>query len=162
METASFKKISEAKPYRLEIDIEKLECVGHVQKRCVTRLRKTINVKGKKLDDGKGIGGAGRLTKKKIAILQNYFCFSNRQNSKNLERMRADIMAVLYHVASTDENQQQHLCPSISWCKYKLNPDTYKHKHDLPTSVVQFIKSVFEDLSNENLLKKLHAWQNSK
>ena len=68
--------------------------------------------------------------------------------------MRADVMAVLYHVASTDENQQQHLCPSISRCKYKLNPDTYKHKHDLPTSVVQFIKPVFEDLSNGNLLKK--------
>ena len=63
-------------------------------------------------------------------------------------------MAVLYHVASTDENQQQHLCPSISRCKYKLNPDAYKHKHVLPTSVVQFIKPVFEDLSNGNLLKK--------
>ena len=111
-------------------------------------------MKGKKIDDGKGIGGAGRLTKKKIATLQNYFGFSIREDSNNLERMRADVMAVLYHMASTDENQQQHLCPSISRCKYKLNPDTYKHKHDLPNSVVQFIKPVFEDLSNGNLFKK--------
>ena len=68
MGTASFKKISEAKPYGHEIDIEKLECVGHVHKKCVTRLRKIINVKGEKLDDRKGIGGAGRLTKKKFGI----------------------------------------------------------------------------------------------
>ena len=39
-DSASIKKISEANPYRHEIDIEKLECVGHVQKRCGTRLRK--------------------------------------------------------------------------------------------------------------------------
>ncbi|KAK3801342.1 hypothetical protein RRG08_037917 [Elysia crispata] len=52
-DSASFKKISEAKPYGQEIDIEKLKSVRHVQKRCRTRLRKIINVKGKKLDDGK-------------------------------------------------------------------------------------------------------------
>ena len=46
-DSASFKKVSEAKLYGEEIDIEKLECVGHVQKRCGTRLRKIINVKGK-------------------------------------------------------------------------------------------------------------------
>ena len=93
METlASFIMVLAANPYREEIDIEKLECVGHVRKRCGTRLRKIINEnQGKKLDDGKGIGGAGKLTKKKIATLQNYFGFSVRQNSNNLERMRATL-----------------------------------------------------------------------
>ena len=158
-DSASFKKVSDQKPYGEDVEIEKLECVGHVQKRCGTRLRRLINDnKGKKLDDGKGLGGAGRLTKKKIDTLQNYFGFSIRQNSSNLEKMRADVMAVLYHVASTDENSQHHLCPSDSWCKYKMDPDTYKHKHGLPTSVVKFIKPVFEDLSDEKLLRKcLHG-----
>ena len=61
-------------------------------------MRKIINVKGKKLDDGKGIDGTGRLRKKKVATLQNYFGFSIRQNPNNLERMRADVMAVLYQL----------------------------------------------------------------
>ena len=39
-----------------------------------------------------------------------------------------------------------------------MDPDTYKHKHGLPTSVVKFIKPVFEDLSDEKLLRKcLHG-----
>ena len=39
-DSASFIKVLEANPYREEIDIEKLECVIHVQKRCGTRMRK--------------------------------------------------------------------------------------------------------------------------
>ncbi len=64
--------------------IEKLEYVGNVQKRCGTSLRKLKNVsKGKKLSDGKGLGGAGRLTDKLVDTLQNYYRFAIRQNSGN-------------------------------------------------------------------------------
>ena len=47
------------------ITVEKLECVGHVKKRVGSRLR-TLKKKEK------GLGGKGKLTKKKIDKLQNY------------------------------------------------------------------------------------------
>ena len=48
------------------IDVEKLECVGHVQKRVGKHLR---NLK----ESVKGLGGPGKLTDKKIDRLQNYY-----------------------------------------------------------------------------------------
>ncbi|KAK0065704.1 hypothetical protein Bpfe_005137 [Biomphalaria pfeifferi] len=65
-DSSSYKKVVDSKPYG-EKPIEKLECVGQVQKRCGTRPRRLVNDnKGQKLDDGKGISGIGRLTSKKI------------------------------------------------------------------------------------------------
>ncbi len=72
-DSSSFKKVQESRPYGDAI-IQKLECVGHVQKRCGTRLRRLKNSnKGVKLADGKGLAGAGRLTDKCIDTLQNYY-----------------------------------------------------------------------------------------
>jgi hypothetical protein len=54
-DSSSFKTVSENKPYE-DVDIEKLECVGHIQKRVGTRLRNLRkDYKGKKLSDNKGI-----------------------------------------------------------------------------------------------------------
>ncbi|KAK6994189.1 forkhead box protein k1 [Biomphalaria glabrata] len=56
-DSSSYKKVVNSKPYG-EKPIEKLECVGHDQKKCGTRLRQLVNEnKGQKLDDGKGISG---------------------------------------------------------------------------------------------------------
>ncbi|GFY01100.1 uncharacterized protein TNCV_5075671 [Trichonephila clavipes] len=47
------------KPYGDSIEIEKIECVGHVQKRMGSRLRKLKSSLGKKkLSDGKTVGKA--------------------------------------------------------------------------------------------------------
>lgn len=44
-------------------EIEKFECVGDIQKRVGTRLRRLKkDLKGVKLSDDKPIGGKGRLT----------------------------------------------------------------------------------------------------
>uniref|UniRef100_A0A0B7BM11 Mutator-like transposase domain-containing protein n=1 Tax=Arion vulgaris TaxID=1028688 RepID=A0A0B7BM11_9EUPU len=155
-DSASFKKVLETKPYG-NLEVEKLECVGHIQKRCGTRLRKLKNEnKRLKLDDRKGLGGIGRLTDKKIDTLQNYYGFAIRQNPGNLDKMLCDIMAVLPHVGSTDVNPNHGGCPNDSWCKYKLNPE--KYRHGLPQAVMDFIQPVFTDLANEDLLRKcLHG-----
>ncbi len=59
------------------------ECVGHVQKRMGTALRKLKSQKGKKkLMDGKTIGGAGRLTGAKIDKLQVYYGLAIRRPFK--------------------------------------------------------------------------------
>ncbi|GBN45659.1 hypothetical protein AVEN_174604-1 [Araneus ventricosus] len=62
-DASTFKDVCEDKPYGINTTIEKVECVGHVQRRMGTRLRRLKkDMKRKKLADGKTIGGRGRLT----------------------------------------------------------------------------------------------------
>ncbi|GFW19345.1 uncharacterized protein TNCV_256721 [Trichonephila clavipes] len=73
-DTKTFNALSENKPYGDDHLIQKVECVGHVQKRMGTRLRKLKLVYSKKkLSDGKTIGGKGRFTDSlidKLAIMK--------------------------------------------------------------------------------------------
>jgi hypothetical protein len=86
--------------------------VGHIQKRVGSRLRKMKNTKkGAKLSDGKGLSAKGRLTDGKIDILQNYYGLAVRENLNDIDEMANAIKTSLYHVASTEENPQHHLCP---------------------------------------------------
>ncbi len=113
----------------------KLECVGHVQKRVGSRLRKLKNSsKGIKLSDGKGPSGKGRLTDGKIDVLQNYYDLAIRENLQDVQEMVKAVKASLFHVASTDEKPQYHLCPKgkDSWCGYQRNSQSYKHKNGIP------------------------------
>ncbi|GFS27558.1 hypothetical protein ElyMa_005281300 [Elysia marginata] len=151
-DSSSFKKAADSDPY--EETIEKLECVGHVQKRVGSRLRKLKqDKKGKKLEDGKGLAAAGRLTDKKIDSLQNYYGFAIRQNAGNLDGMVAAVEPVLPHIASTDQKPNHDKCPE-NWCKYKQHPKIYKHKHGLSDPVIKVIKPIFKDLAREDLLRK--------
>ena len=73
-DTEAFNKVQQCKPYGKDVPIKKLECVGHIQKRLGTRLRKLRkDYKGKRLNDGKILSGKGRLTDVAINTLQNYF-----------------------------------------------------------------------------------------
>ena len=160
-DSAAYKKVCEAQPYGPDVKIEKLECVGHVQKRCGSRLRRMKNEnKHVKLADKKGLGGAGRLTDKKVDTLQNYVGFAIRSNANNLQGMKASVSAVLDHIASTDQNPMHQNCPDgdDTWCKFKLDPQNYKHRHGLPLTIRDFIRPVFKDLASEELLSKcLHG-----
>ncbi|GFT74880.1 uncharacterized protein TNCV_1673431 [Trichonephila clavipes] len=85
-----------------------MECVGHVQKRMGSRLRKLKSSLGKKkLFDGKTIGGKGRLTDVVINRLTTFYGNAIRGNPKNVHEMRQAIWAVWAHTASTDE-QPKH------------------------------------------------------
>ena len=68
------------------ITTEKLECVGHVQKRVGTRLRNL-----KKTE--KNIGGKGKLTDKIIDRLQNYYGIAIRSNVGDAKAMKDAIYA---------------------------------------------------------------------
>ena len=111
--------------------------------------------KGFKLDDGKILGGKGRLTGRKIDVLQNYYGLAVRENLNDVEEME-EIEASLFHFASTNKNPQHHFCPDgeNSWCGYKRDQSTYQHKNGIPKCIVDFIKPVFDDLSNKELLRK--------
>ena len=60
-------------------NVEKLECIGHIQKRVGGRLRKLKQSCKENLDGGKKLGGAGRLREKDINKLQNYYGIAIRQ-----------------------------------------------------------------------------------
>jgi hypothetical protein len=157
-----FSSVVESKPYGSTFNIEKLECVGHVQKRMGGRLRKLRkDLKGQKLSDGLKIGGKkGRLTDSVIDSLQNYYGLAIRRNKNDLEKMKKDVWATLFHKASTDDNPQHQLCDEV-WCKYKQatkENKTYKHNNSLDKVIIDVIKPVFRDLANTKLLEKcLHG-----
>ena len=93
--------------------VEKKECVGHVQKRLGTALRKLKK-------ETKGLGGKGKLTDNMIDKLQNYYGIAIRSNSGNLKAMESDVVASLWHRASNDKKPLHTHCPDgkDSWCGY--------------------------------------------
>ena len=156
-DSSTYNTIVDKKPYGEDCIPKKLECIGHVQKRVGSRLRKMKNTKkGIKVSDGKGLSGKGRLTDGKIDILQNYYGLAVRENLNDIDEMANAIKASLYHVASTEENPQHHLCPDgeDSWCGYKRESETYQHKNGIPGCIVELIEPIFDSLSDPSLLEK--------
>ncbi len=103
-DSATYQTVSDAKPYDETVQILKKECVGHVQNRLGTRLRK-LKVSRKKLAHAKGIGGRGRLTDKMRDTMQNYYGLAIRQNKNSIDGMTNDVKAGLYHLASSEETR---------------------------------------------------------
>ena len=144
-----------------DIEVKKLECVGHVQIRVGCRLR---NLKKK----DKGLGGKGKLTDCIIDKLQNFYGIAIRSNKNNLKAMQAAIEATLFHIASSKENNLHYPhCPTglDSWCKYNKDradsTSTYKPGLGLPISIVLKLKPIFKELTHEDLLINV-PWPNSK
>lgn len=150
-DSSSYKAVLDSQPN--DCDIEKLECVGHVQKRVGTRLRK--------LKKEKKIGGAGKLTEAIIDTLQNYFGFAIRQNAGNLNAMLQNTEATLYHIASTDAEPNHIMCPMDSWCGWYNDPVDYKQRHGLPKEIVEMIEPIYKDLCDE-FVEEMPPWKNTK
>ncbi|GFU73356.1 uncharacterized protein TNCV_4731731 [Trichonephila clavipes] len=162
-DTKTFNALSKHKPYGDDHLIQKIECVGHVQKRMGTRLRKLKLVYSKKkLSDGKTIGGKGRLTDSLIDKLAHYYDNAIRCNSTSVKQMRKAIWAVWGLSCSTDDEPMHWFCPTNpnTWCKYIYNAainnnlQNYKHKPSVAKAVRDVIKPVFAHLSHPALLKK--------
>ncbi|GFX50211.1 uncharacterized protein TNCV_2782331 [Trichonephila clavipes] len=108
-DSKGFLTIKEAKVYG-DTEVEKLECVGHVQKRMGTRLRNILKMsKGIKLSDGKNISGRGRLTLKEVDSIQHYYGLAIRKNLSSVEDMKRAIWAIYFHKLSTEDNPQHAL-----------------------------------------------------
>ena len=153
--------------------VEKLDCVGHVQKRMGKHL---FNLKARtkgKLADGKSIGGKGRLTEIKIKQLQRYYGLAIRQNTITkvnptdeeidiaVYSMKKNIIAVLTHNVQSDSLAHQHqYCPTgeTSWCKWQQDlvtgTTTYKGDNCLPRVFLEVLRPVFMTLSDSKLLTR--------
>ena len=120
--------------------VEKLECVGHIQKRVGNRLRNLRSTMKAPLANGKTLRGRGRLNGKIINKLQNYYGLALRQSTDTtVYQLKKAVGAVLFHCSEASNLDTRHqMCPSTkeSWCKYqavKLNgTNTYKEKPGLP------------------------------
>ena len=86
-DSKTFPLLTSLQSYGPEHTIEKLDCIGHVQKRLGTALRNLkVTHRGCKLDDEKTIGGAGCLMDQLINSFQNYGDVI-RQNKGDLQGM---------------------------------------------------------------------------
>jgi hypothetical protein len=143
-----------------DIEIEKRECVGHVQKWMGGKLQcLKQSMKNKKLKDGKTLGGKGRLTDGLINKLQSYYGNAIQNNLQSLKDMQTSDWAIFYHTLVTDQNPTHDMCPTTpdTWCKYNAtwtNHTTYSHAKPILSSVAKTVKSIFQELSSDKLLKK--------
>lgn len=156
-----------------ECKVEKLDCVGHVQKRTGKHL---MNLKARtkgKLADGKSIGGKGRLTDARIKKIQKYYGLAIRQNTvkkpnptqKEVDisgyTMKKNIIAILHHCIESNNLANQHrFCPpgEISWCKWQQDVATgtsiFKKNDCLPEVFHELLRPIFITLSDTKLLQR--------
>ena len=125
-----------------------------------TALRKLkSSYRGPKLEDGKTIGGAGRLTDALINSLQNYYGDAIRRNKGDVGGMMRAVQASLLHCNSTDETPRHHLCPKgiDSWCRYQKAQAlgyVYLHKEPIPKAIVDLLKPIYARLGSKSLMEK--------
>ncbi|EFN84498.1 hypothetical protein EAI_06739, partial [Harpegnathos saltator] len=96
-----------SKPYGENFQINKKECIGHVQKRMSTRLRdlvkKTVEekeIKGKTIRK-RTLSGNGKLTAKLIDKLTVYYGLAIRRNCDSVQKVKDAIWATYFHYNST-------------------------------------------------------------
>jgi hypothetical protein len=162
-DTSSFKDVVDSEPYKeYSVIPVKLECIGHVQKRLGTRLRKLVkNQKG----TSNPLHGRGKLTDTIINSMQNFYGLAIRNNLENIYAMKKAVWAVLFHCTKFDDIEYRHqMCPrdADSWCKFHLdklnNTNEYVEHVSLPVKIFEIVKPIFKDLSADPLLSKcLHG-----
>ncbi|GBM73975.1 hypothetical protein AVEN_155327-1 [Araneus ventricosus] len=135
----------------------KLECIGHVQKRVGTRLRKLKA-------SNKALGGKGKLTDTFINKLQNYYGIAIRDNVGNLLQMQSATIAAFAHSCSSAKHPMHRQCPEgkDSWCRYQRAISCgQKFKEcstGLPQNIIKIIQPTYMQLCDQDLLKKcLHG-----
>ena len=180
-DSKSFDAVSASKVYGEDFLMEKIDCVGHVQKRMGKRLLNLKATHKEKLADGKTLGGRGRLTEAVIKKIQQYYGLAIRQNAvrnaaptdqeKNVAQyqMKKNIIAILHHlIKRTDATRQHFYCPrgSESWCAWQRDAadgtKSYRDTNCLPEAFFEVLKPIFLDLSSDRLLARciLGATQN--
>lgn len=162
----SFGKVKAAveRVYGERYPVVKEDCVGHIQKRMGTALRKYIKEKkAMKLGDGKGVGGKGRLTDAVIDDIQGYYGKAIRGHKGDLEGMINAVWAIYNHMicSSTMSLKDQHkYCPkgNDSWCKFNKDctnkTSQYKQDHRLPEVFRSELLPIFTRLSKNDLLSR--------
>ena len=157
-DSKSYDKVKEIYKAKYGKEVKRLQCVGHVQKRLGTALRRLKK-------EVKGIGGKGKLTNELVDKLQNYYGIAIRSNAGDIKKMKKAINASLFHCVATANTPHMHVhCPDgkESWCRFKkdvaANTKTYRPSKGIPLSVLKEVKPVYARLSEDRLLEQcLHG-----
>ena len=172
-DSKAFTKVKESEVYGPDCEIEKLDCIGYVQKRMGKRLMNLKATHKEKVADGKTLGGRGRLSDSVIKKIQRYDGFAIPQNvlkgenvtekkkEISIYQMKKNIIGILHHMINNKDLAQQHLCcprGSESWCAWQRDvadgTKTYKNVNCLPNVFFVLLKPIFLDLSDEKLLTR--------
>lgn len=159
----TFATLTELKPYGPNITIIKHECVGHVQKRLGSALRK-LKKSGVVDEDSRVVKFKGRLTDKAIDTLNVYYGEAIRNSGGSVDEMVRAIDACFLHSVSTDEHPYHMKCPEhnppnkISWCKFKVaayeKAPMPTHKPLIPRDLAKYVRPVYQRLANRDLLER--------
>lgn len=157
-DTKAFTKLKEALANMDEPwEVTKDECVNHVNKRMGARFRKTTKeMKGVMVDGRSGIGGKNRITVKAMGKMQAFFSFVIHFYGGDVKLMSLRVMAIYYHIASTDTEPRHQDCDP-RFCGYLKDPVAYKHKEPhfhIAPAVMTHIKGDFEAMADPILLEK--------
>ena len=122
------------------------------------------DMKGKKVADGKSVGGKGHLTQDKSDSFQRYYGKAIRDKSqKSGEDTKNAIWAIYHHSISNPEvslEKQHKFCPQgmNSWCKFITDgingTNSYSEQTRLPAVFLEQIKPVVERLTDAEVLSK--------
>ena len=117
-DSKTFSKLTEMSIYGEKKEIQKLECVNHIQKRMGTALRKLVSEQKARKET---ISGKGKLTNALIDKLQTYYGLAIKRNPGEVDQMYSSIWATFLHMSSTDEDPRHKHCPQgeDSWCFYQ-------------------------------------------
>ena len=155
-DTKSYVNVKDTQPC---IEIKKLECVGHHQKRIGTRLR---NLKQKE----KGLGDRRCLTDATIDRLHNCVGVAIRQNVEDLKTMKSSSSASLFHVRCNKDNSYDYPhCPISpnSWFKYSAdranNTETYTPGQSLPRDIIYKIRPIVSQGNVYMVKHKMPMWE---
>ena len=139
------------------IKVVKRECIGHVQKRVGTHLRKLKK-------ETKEIGAKGKLTNAIIGKLQKYYGLAIIQHVSDKQAMKKAIISGFCHVASYKiKNHVNCQTGKNSWCRYQRavasnEVDKFRHGPCLPTNIALRVGKVINELTCDSLLDKcLHG-----
>ena len=131
-DSSSYSSVVRADPYP-GMEINKGECIGHVQKRVGGNLRKMKQ--NLSIGRRKKLFGKGKLTDKAINYLQNCYGMAIRQNVDNLYQMKKCVSAILFHCLDIPDPEKRHkwcLRTDDSWCSYWNKTKSYTNKLSLP------------------------------
>lgn len=115
---------------------------------------------GKKLSDGKGLSGKGRLTISRVDAIQSFYGRAIRDHPNDPESMSRCTWAILNHYSSTWDNPKHDKCPKgeNSWCAFQRDlaagTSTYKPvKWPFTDAVIEAITPIFERLASVSFLE---------
>ncbi len=158
-DSKAYDAVTSLNVYGQGVKIEKEDCINHVSKRMGTALRSIVaESKAQQVS----IAGKGKLTKEKIAKIQNYYGRAIKDYASDIPLLKNRIMAILLHLSSTDAHPKHAQCPPglHSWCFWqralanKKDPGPHRDHETLPTEVGKKLVPIFRRLSDEQLLKR--------